>query len=152
MADYTTVDPWIISADTDAEIEFLQHVFGATSRGEPVRNPDGRIGHAEVVIGDSVLMLFDFDETKPTHLRAFVDDIERVVAAAVEAGATLVTRPVEMFWGDVTARFRDPQGHLWWISQRQQLDPETIQERAANPTFAEAMAYAQSSGAEALRG
>lgn len=148
MADYTTIDPWVISADTRAEIAFLSDVLGAVPRGEPVLDADGKVGHAEVAIGDAVLLMFDAERTRPAYLRIYVDDAAAVMANAEAAGARVVTAPVEMFWGDITGRFRDPQGHLWWVFQKQDIDPAMIEQRAADPTFAEAMAYAQSSAAD----
>ncbi len=123
MAEYTTIDPWVISADTPAEMDFLTNAFGAVPRGEPVLQPDGTVGHAEVAIGDSVLLLFDAPRTRPAYLRIYVDDIRATYASATAAGARVVTEPLEMFWGDITGRLRDPQGHLWWVFQKQELDP-----------------------------
>ena len=145
MADYSTIDPWIISTNTPAEIAFLTDVFGATPRGEPVLNPDGRVGHAEIEIGEAVIMLFDADTTKPAHLRIFVDDAAAVLAKAEAAGARVVTTPTELFWGDITARFRDPQGHLWWIAQKLDVDPAEFESRSQDPKLVKAMEYVQSS-------
>jgi PhnB protein len=154
-AQYATVDPWIISADTPAEVEFLSEVFGATERGERMLNPDGSVGHAEVAIGDSVLMLFDAPTGRhlPTYLRVYVDDLADVVDRAVAMGARVVTEPSELFWGDHVARFRDPQGHLWWVFQQpaEPLDESAIGRRMARPDFAEAMDYAQKTLLDELR-
>ncbi len=141
---YSIVDPWIISADTDAEIAFLVAVFGAIPRGEPVRSPDGRIGHAELDIDGSVVMLFDYPRTLPTHLRVMVDDIEATLERATANGATIFTNPTEMFWGEIVARFVDPQGHRWWVHQPLEIDPATIPDRMNDPQFRRNMEYVQS--------
>lgn len=150
MAEYTTVDPWVISADTAAEIAFLTEVFGAAARGEPLLNDNGRVAHAEVAIGDSVIMLFDARETRPAYLRVYVDDVNTAVARAEAGGARVVTRPTELAWGDVVARFRDPQGHLWWVFQRLDIDSADMAQRAQDPRFQEAMEYVQSSAADEI--
>lgn len=150
MAEYTTVDPWVISADTLAEIAFLTEVFGAVVRGEPLLNDSGRVAHAEVAIGDSVVMLFDARETRPAYLRIYVDDVAGAVARAEARGARVVTRPTELAWGDVVARFRDPQSHLWWVFQRLDIDIADMEQRAQDPRFQEAMVYVQSSAADEI--
>lgn len=79
-ARYSRVDPWVISADTGAEISFLESVFGATeTAGSRMLYTDGRIGHVEVEIGDSVVMLFDAHPgwpPTPAYLRVYVADTQ----------------------------------------------------------------------------
>ncbi|GAA4965433.1 hypothetical protein GCM10025331_67110 [Actinoplanes utahensis] len=80
----------------------------------------GVIGHAEVRIGDSVVMLFDRSQgpRTPAFLRLYVSDDATVLSRASERGARVVTEPTELFWGDRVSRFEDPFGNLWWIHQR----------------------------------
>jgi PhnB protein len=148
-ATYSRVDPWVISRDTDAEIEFVSRAFGAQERGTRVLNADGTVGHAEVELGDSVVMMFDAQPgwpDLPAHLRVYVDDVQATVDHAVAAGARVVTRPTELAFGERVARVRDPQGHLWWIHERvEELDPEEMGRRFAEPSFQQAMAYVQES-------
>lgn len=148
-AAYSAVDPWIVSFDTAAEIAFLVDVFGATERGERVLNPDGAVGHAELALGDSVLMLFDVPagaERPTSALRVYVDDAGGVVERATLRGARVVTRPTELAWGELVARFRDPEGHLWWVHQRTaELTPEQMGERFADSAYQQNMAYVQQS-------
>lgn len=155
MAEYSTVNPWIISIDTPAEIAFLREVFGAVERGERMLGPDGSVGHAEVEIGDTVLMLFDLRDGRhvPSHLRVYVDDLQDVAARAAAMGARVITPPSELFWGDTVTRFRDPQGHLWWVFQRpaEPLDEDTIAGRLQDPRFQEAMRVVQQSLTDELR-
>ncbi|MGK5675302.1 VOC family protein [Micromonospora sp. URMC 106] len=143
---YHTVTPWIISAgDTAAIIDFVVGVFDATELGR--MESDGVIGHAEVRIGDSVVLMFDrpgWPHT-PAFLRLYVADDADVLRRAVARGATVVTEPTELFWGDRVSRFRDPFGNLWWIHQRvAEPTGEELDRRLADPAFGRAMEYVQS--------
>jgi uncharacterized glyoxalase superfamily protein PhnB len=150
---YHTVTPWIISkADTAALIDFVVGVFDATDLGR--MEVDGVIGHAEVRIGDSVVMMFDKPDWPPTpaFLRVYVADDAEVLRRAAERGATVVTEPTELFWGDRVSRFRDPFGNLWWIHQRvAELTEEEIGRRLEDPEFAKAMGYVQSADFSPVR-
>jgi uncharacterized glyoxalase superfamily protein PhnB len=153
---YSSVDPWVISWHTDAEIGFLSRVFGAQERpGSRVLNADGTIGHVEVELAGSVVLMFDSQPDwppLPSHLRVYVDDAQAAFDRAVEAGATAVTRVTELFFGERVCRVRDPQGHLWWIHERvKTLTAEELMQRMDEPSFRRAMAYVQESGAAALR-
>jgi uncharacterized glyoxalase superfamily protein PhnB len=154
-ARYSRVDPWVISADTGAEIEFLEAVFGGRETpGSRMTGPDGRIGHVEVEIGDAVLLLFDRDPgwpPTPAHLRIYVADVRDAFERALSAGAREVTRPTELAFGERVARVRDPQGHLWWIHERfEDVGPADLAARFADPRAQEAMAYVQSTAAAEL--
>jgi uncharacterized glyoxalase superfamily protein PhnB len=142
---YHTVTPWIISrGHTATIIEFVAGVFDATELGR-VEN-DGVIGHAEVRIGDSVVMLFDQPDwpQTPAFLRLYVADDAEVLSRAVARGATVVTEPTELFWGDRVSRFRDPFGNLWWIHQRvAEPGEEELGRRLVDPDFVRNMAYVQ---------
>src|SRR4051812_37944781 len=89
-APYSQIDPWVISADTDAEIAFLAEVFGAVeTAGSRMLMPDGRIGHVEVEVGDCVIMLFDAAPDwppTPSHLRIYVASTSRAYDRALAAG------------------------------------------------------------------
>jgi PhnB protein len=149
---YHTVTPWVISRDTAGLIEFVKAAFGAEDLGR-VYNDDGSIGHAEVRIGGSVVMMFDakpdWPDT-PGFLRLYVDDGRATFDRALQAGATAITELTHLFWGDLVGRVRDPLGNLWWIQQRiEEVSPEEMERRMSDPDFAEAMAYVQ--GAEFFR-
>ena len=144
---YGTVTPWVISEDTVRLLDFVAEAFDATELARLERE-DGGIGHAEVRIGDSVVMMFDgrpeWGDT-PAFLRLFVEDAEATSRKAVAAGASVVTEVTELFWGDRVGRVRDPLGNVWWLQERgPDLSPEEIGERAADPRFAEAMRYVES--------
>src|SRR4051794_36857198 len=142
---YHTVTPWMISRSGTAQlIDFVVGVFDATELARV--EVGGVIGHAEVRIGDSVVMMFDkpdWPET-PAFLRLYVADDVEVLRRAVERGATVVTDPTELFWGDRVSRFRDPFGNLWWIHKRvAEPSGEELSRRLEDPEFGKAMEYVQ---------
>jgi uncharacterized glyoxalase superfamily protein PhnB len=144
---YHTVTPWIISRDTAAEIDFLKAAFDAQELARVVVE-DGTIGHAECRIGNAVVMLFDarpnWPET-PCFLRLYVDDCDAVFRQALTAGATSVTEPTNLAWGDRVGRVRDPLGHLWWVQTRlEDLDYAEMERRAGQQQYIDAMSYVTS--------
>jgi uncharacterized glyoxalase superfamily protein PhnB len=152
---YAAVNPWVISRDTSAEIEFLGQVLGARERpGSRMLGPGGLIDHVEVELSGSVIMMFDAQPAwpaRPAHLRVYVPDARAALGRAVAAGAEPVTEVTELFFGELVARFRDPQGHLWWIHQRvADLSPPELGRRLAEPGYQAAMAYVQQTAADAL--
>lgn len=154
---YARVNAWVISRDTDAEVRFLTSVFGAVETPDSrMLDPEGDIGHVEVELGDTVIMLFDAKpESRPTpaHLRVYVDDVDATVDRAVSAGARVVTDPTLLPFGESVARVRDPQGHLWWLHEWiEDVSPDEMMSRFADPVAQEAMAYVQRSLREDLAG
>jgi uncharacterized glyoxalase superfamily protein PhnB len=143
---YTTVTPWIIGRDTAGLLDFLKAAFDAEELGRVV-GEDGKIGHAEVRIGDAVVMAFDSPDgwaDTPAFLRLYVPDSEAAQRRAIEAGATEVTRQTVLFWGDRVGRVRDPFGNLWWIQTRlENPDEAEMARRAQLPEYVEAMNYVQ---------
>jgi uncharacterized glyoxalase superfamily protein PhnB/uncharacterized damage-inducible protein DinB len=150
---YHAITPWVASRDTRAVLEFVRRVFGATVSSDPVLNDDGSVGHAEVRVGDTVLALFDtrpdWQET-PALLRVYVADAAAAVERAVEAGATVITRATELFFGAIVGRVRDPQGNIWWLQQHVELGADEFAARASDPKFVAAMGYVQDSLSDAL--
>jgi len=99
---YHAVTPWIISRDTAQLIEFTKQAFGAVELAR-IPGPAGGIEHAEVRIGDSVVMMFDAREgwpDTPAFLRLYVPDCETTYRQALEAGGTAVTGPTSLFFGE----------------------------------------------------
>jgi uncharacterized glyoxalase superfamily protein PhnB len=116
----------------------VREAFGAEELAR-VHVEDGSIGHAEVRIGDSVVMMFDtkadWPET-PCFLRLYVEDCDAVYQQALKAGATSVTEVTYLFFGDRVGRVRDPFGNLWWIQTRiEDLDYEEMETRAQQSEF-----------------
>jgi PhnB protein len=143
---YHSVTPWIIGKDTAGLIEFLKAAFNAVELGR-MADEQGNIGHAEVRIGDSVVMMFDKPDWPPTpaFLRLYVDDIHATIEKAVAAGATVVTRPTHLFWGDLVGRVSDPFGNLYWVQTRIEIvDEDEMMRRMSDEKFMSAMQYVQS--------
>jgi PhnB protein len=144
---YSTVTPWIISRDTVRLIDFVKRAFGAQELA-CLAGPDGAVQHAEVRIGDSVVMMFDArPEWPPTpgFLRLYVEDADAVHRQALAAGATSVTEVTHLSFGDRVGRVRDPLGNLYWIQTHvADVSPQELERRLADPEFTAAMEYVQS--------
>ncbi|MGH2475094.1 MAG: VOC family protein [Candidatus Limnocylindrales bacterium] len=139
---YPRVSPYLVVDGAQKAIEFYTTVLGFTERMR-MPGPDGRIGHAEMQLGDSVVMLADeFPDVgakapsayggSPVSLSVYVDDVDATFERAAEAGATVV-RPLEnQFYGDRSATFDDPFGHRWTIQTHiEDVSPEEMGRRAA---------------------
>ena len=146
-AGFTAVTPHLVCAGANEAIEFYKKAFGAVEMGR-MPGPDGRLMHAVVQIGGSPIMLVD--EMKewgalgpkslngsPVTIHLYVDDVDVVVARAVEAGAK-ATMPVDdMFWGDRYGKLEDPFGHHWSVATHlREMTPSEVAE-AARKAFAE---------------
>jgi PhnB protein len=137
---YHTVTPYLTVEDAAEAIEYYKKAFGAK---ESVRMdaPGGKIGHAELEIGDSRVMLSDpFPQasTKPpkelggtsASVFLYVEDVDAVVKQAVDSGATVTMEVADQFWGDRFGTVTDPFGHVWSIATHvEDLTPEEIAER-----------------------
>ena len=139
---YHTVTPYLCCKDAAAAIEFYKKAFGATELMR-MSAPGEKIGHADIQIGDSHVMLADeFPEMgflspqsvggSPVMMHLYVEDADATAERAVAAGAK-VTRPVEdQFYGDRGGQFEDPFGHKWYVSTRKEdLSPEEVKKRMA---------------------
>lgn len=150
-----TVTPWVISPDTARLIDFTRDAFGAEELGR-VPRPAGGIAHAEVRIGDSVVMMFDaWDGWPPTpaFLRLYVADADAVYERALAAGATGVTAVTALFFGDRVGRVRDPLGNIWWIQAHvEDVSPAELARRPEDPAAVEALRYVETSFDTAMRG
>lgn len=144
---YTTITPWLIGPDTAGLIEWIKNAFDAVELGR-FTDEKGRIGHAEVRIGDAIVMLFDAAPgwpSTPGFLRLYVPDAEATHRRAVEAGGTSVTEVTHLYFGDRVGRVRDPFGNLWWIQTHiEDVAPEELERRMSDPEFTKAMEYVQS--------
>ncbi|HET6663847.1 MAG TPA: VOC family protein [Acidimicrobiales bacterium] len=139
---YPRVSPYLVVDGAQKAIEFYTTVLGATERMR-MPGPDGRIGHAELQVGDSVIMLADeFPDMgakgpsayggSPVSISVYVEDVDATFDKATGAGATVV-RPLEnQFYGDRSATFDDPFGHRWTIATHvEDVSPEEMGRRAA---------------------
>jgi PhnB protein len=139
---YHSVTPYLYERDAAAAIEFYKKVFGAQ---EILRmpGPDGKIGHAEIQVGNSRIMLADENRQMnalgpltvggcSSSLYVYLEGVDSVVQKAVAAGATL-TRPVkDQFYGDRSGAFTDPFGYTWFVATHvEDVSPEEMGKRAA---------------------
>jgi uncharacterized glyoxalase superfamily protein PhnB len=145
---YTTVTPWIIIRGAEEFLTFIAEVLDAEELGR-VYAEDGTIGHAEVRIGNAIVMLFDAREDwpdTPQFLRLYVDDAKTVLERALAAGCRSVTAVTELAFGDQVGRFADPWNNLWWVQERlEELTFEEMQKRMEEPRYVEGMRYVQAS-------
>ena len=118
---YHSVNPYIVVEGVDRLIEFLRDVFGGTVYGEREISADGTVAHAEVRIGDSVVMLSEASPqypSRPSVNFAYVPDVDSVCRNAVAAGATAILEPAVQPWGDRVGGFHDPFDNRWWVATR----------------------------------
>jgi len=146
--DNRTITPWITTKSTAKLIDFLSAAFDAQELGR-VNNADGSIGHAEVRIGDSKILMFDSPAewpSFPSFIRLYVSDSDKFYAQAIKAGATSMTKVVTQAWGERGGRVVDPFGNIWWITSRvEDVSPEEMMERSKQQAYIDAMEYAQKS-------
>jgi PhnB protein len=135
---YHTLTPYMTVRDAARAIEFYKQAFGAVERGA-MKGPDGKIMHAELRIGDSILMLADeqpqFGSLSPQStgsagmgLHIYVEDVDSAFDRAVKAGAKVEMPVSDMFWGDRYGKLADPFGHKWSIAtHKADLSPEEME-------------------------
>jgi PhnB protein len=138
---YHAATPYLAVDDAAEAIEYYKKAFGATERAR-METPDGKIGHAEVEIGDSLVMLSDpFPQAttrSPKELGGttasifmYVEDVDAVAKQAVDTGATIAMEIADQFWGDRMGSVQDPFGHLWSIATHvEDVPPDEMTERA----------------------
>lgn len=139
---FHNVNSYLVVDGAAEAIDFYSRALGARERYR-LPGPGGMIMHAEVQIGDSVVMLADENPEmgfkspralggSPVGLLAYVDDADAVFERAIAAGAKEIKPPEDMFWGDRAATVEDPYGHQWTIATHvEELTPEEIGRRAA---------------------
>lgn len=125
-AGYHTVTPYLIVEGAEPLIDFLQQAFAAELAFR-MDKPDGSIGHAEVTIGDSKVMVAEAGgdwAAMPSTFHLYFSDCESVYERALEAGATSLQKPENQFYGDRTAGVRDAVGNVWWLATHVEDVPE----------------------------
>jgi PhnB protein len=139
---YPRVTPYLIADPASAAIDFYKDVFGARERMR-MPSPGGRVGHAELELGDSLIMLADEHPESgaqspksvggtPVTINVYVEDVDAVFDRAVEAGAKSLRAPENQFYGDRMGQFEDPFGHRWSIGTHvEDVPPEEMEKRAA---------------------
>ncbi len=138
---YHSVTPYLSVKNASAAIEFYQRAFGATEMFRLLL-PNGGIGHAEIQIGDSRVMLADPCDAgalrAPQSLGAasvalhlYVENVDAVFAQAEQIGAKIVKPLQDQFYGDRTGALEDPFGHIWFLAtHKEDLTPDEIRKRA----------------------
>ena len=139
---YPRVIPYLIIDGASDAIDFYRSVLGATERMR-MAGPDGRVGHAELQIGDSVVMLADEHPDigavgpktvggSPVSLHVYVEDVDGVFAKAIESGAEQLQPVTDQFYGDRSGGFKDPFGHHWHVATHvEDVPPDEMEKRAA---------------------
>ena len=115
---YHSVTPYMMVEGADQLIEFLKRAFGAT---EALRlaGPDGKVGHAEIRVGDSMLMVSEARgewKAKPASFYLYVEDVDAVYRRALDAGGTSLGEVKDQFYGDRSGGVLDPCGNMWWVA------------------------------------
>jgi PhnB protein len=138
---FHTVTPYLTVNDAARAIDFYKRAFGAQEKVR-MQGPPGKVGHAELKIGDSIVMLAD--EMPGSGCRSphalggstagiflYVKDVDAAFKQAVSAGAKVATEPADMFWGDRFGRLTDPFGHVWSLAtHKEDVTPEEMQKRS----------------------
>jgi PhnB protein len=125
-AGYNVVTPYLAIQGAADAIDFYKKVFGAMELMR-MPGPQGKLGHVEIKVGDSKVMLADESEQMnflspkarggtPVHIMVYVKDVDATVAKAIEAGAKMMREVQDMFYGDRTGAIEDPFGHFWHIA------------------------------------
>jgi len=139
---YHSITPYLIVDGAKAAIDFYKTVFSATERLR-LPGPHDRIGHAELQIGDSIIMLADEHPEmdmhgpqkfggSPVSVLVYVPDVDAVIAKAVTAGGSIVRPAADQFYGDRSGMIKDPFGHRWHISTHiEDVSPAEIERRMA---------------------
>jgi PhnB protein len=135
---YHSVQPYLVVDGAQQLIEFLKGTFDVEDRGVMPR-PDGKVGHAEVKLGDSIIMLADSggpNNAKSTSAMVvvYVEDVDKTYRRALEAGAQSIQEPEDQFYGDRSAGVTDAFGNIWYI----QTHVEDVSEEEMNRRMQEA--------------
>jgi len=132
---YHTVTPYLTVRGAPKVIEFLKQAFGAELSHDPIKRPDGSIMHAQVKIGDSLVMIAeesDMAKATSSALYLYVPNVDAVFQQAVKAGGKTVMEPMDMFYGDRSGGVKDPSGNSWFIAtHKEDVAPQELAKRAA---------------------
>ena len=138
---YNTITPYLVIKGAAKAIDYYKRVFGATVVVR-MDGPDGRVGHAELLIGNSRIMLADENPqmgyrsaesigASPVSLLVYLPDCDKVVAKAVAGGAKILKPVEDQFYGDRSGFIQDPFGHFWSVATHiEDVSPKEMEERA----------------------
>ena len=136
---YQTVTQSLVVKGADRLIEFLKEAFGAKEAGI-FRMPNGKVAHAEVIIGDSRIMIGEagseiWEEAMPSRMYMYVKDADSTYRKALQAGGISIREPADQFYGDRTAAVKDPSGNIWTLAKhKEDLSQEEQMKRMAAQT------------------
>jgi PhnB protein len=130
---HNNVSPYLITKGAAQVIELLKTAFGATEL-VCMKQPDGSIGHAEVRLGDSVVMISEASDqfpARPAAIHVYLPDVDEAYQRALRAGAKSEREPADQFYGDRSAGVTDVGGNSWWIAtHKEDLSEEELARRA----------------------
>lgn len=130
---YHSITPHLINENASRLIEFLKRAFDAREINR-LSGPDGRVLHAELRIGDSMLMIGEASgewKAMPSSIALYVADVDATYRRALDAGAISIREPADQFYGDRSAGVRDLAGNHWWIATHlEDVPPEELRLRA----------------------
>jgi PhnB protein len=130
---YHTVTPYITVDDPSAVIDFLKKAFDAQET-YAMRDKNGRVQHAEVKVGSSMVMLGgarDPSQVRPGNFYLYVEDVDALYKKAIEAGGKSLNEPANQFYGDRHGGVQDSQGNSWWIATHvEDVSEEELERRA----------------------
>jgi len=131
---FHTVTPYIMIRGAAAMLDFVKKAFGAKEKHRS-SGPDGAIWHADVLIGDSHVMIADATEqwpATPAGIYMYVKNTDAVYKSAIEAGAVSLQEPSDQFYGDRTAGVKDQWGNSWYMGTHlEDVSPKELQKRMA---------------------
>ena len=132
---YHTVTPYLVVDGAEKIIAFMTEAFGAKPHFGPMKRPDGKVMHAEMKIGDSVVMISDSNERAKANtsmLHLYVPNVDAVYQKAVKAGGISEMEPTNQFYGDRSGGVKDPAGNRWYIGTHvEDVSPAELKKRAA---------------------
>lgn len=131
---YHSLTPFIIAEDAQKLLAFLKQAFGAKELFPPMLGPDGSIKHAEVIVGNSPVMIAQANgkdcHASTCKLYHYVTDVDAVYKNALAAGAKTLREPADQFYGDRSGGVVDPAGNEWWIAtHKEDVEPEECNRR-----------------------
>lgn len=130
---YRTVTPYLTIQGVREALAFLQKVFDAKVV-EKHEMPDGKVGHAAVRIGDSMVMLGEANEqwkAMPGSVYLYIPDVDAAYRRGLEAGGKSLMPPADQFYGDRQGGFSDPAGNYWWVATHvEDVPPDEMERRA----------------------
>ena len=130
---FHSVTPYLVAQDAGKLLDFIQQAFDGKVT-ERMEGPNGTIGHAEVRIGDSVVMLGQASsrwKATTAAIYLYVNDTDATYQRALQSGATSIMEPADQFYGDRNAGIQDPAGNFWWIATHvEDVAPEEMKKRA----------------------